>query len=84
MYSILTAPGAEERKAKRIRHSQYKDVLFLGRLFHHGMDMLPSQGQQIYGLHMNKVSLSPLDMKWWIAADGHGISTLAYGHREAG
>ena len=72
MYSILTAAGAEERKAKgvkkcvvkkHIRHNQYKDALFQGKLFHHGMDMLRSQGHQIYGLHVNKVSLSPLDTK---------------------
>ena len=46
------------------------------------MDMLHSQGHQIYGLRVNEVSLSPLDTKRWIVADG--ISTLANGHREAG
>ena len=91
MYCILTAADAEARKAKgvkncvveeHIRHEQYKEALFQGKQFHHGMDMLRSQGHQIYGLHVNKVSLSPLDTKRWIAADG--ISTLAYGHRKAG
>ena len=84
MYSILTAAGADERKGKgvkkcivkkHIRHNQYKNSLLQGKLFHHGMDMLRSHGHQIYGLHVNKVSLSPLDTKRWIAADG--ISTLA-------
>ena len=67
---------------KHICHAQYKAALFRGKLFHHGMDMLRSQAHQIYGLHVNKVSLSSLDTKRWVAVDG--ISTLAYGHREAG
>jgi hypothetical protein len=42
------------------------------------MDMLRSYNHEIYGIHLNKVSLSPLDTKRWIADDG--INTLAYGH----
>ena len=31
--------------------------------------MLRSEGHQIYGLHVNKISLSPLDTKRWIDAE---------------
>ena len=85
MYSILTAAGAEEQKAKgvkkcvvkkHIRHTQYKDAVFQGKMFHHCLSMLRSQGHQIYHLHEDKVSLSPLDTKMlYVVADG--ISTLA-------
>ena len=70
-YSILRAAGAEERKVKggkkcvgkkHIRHAQYKEALN-GKLFHHGMDIPCSHGHQVYRLHENKVSLSPLDTK---------------------
>ena len=72
MYSILTAAGAEACKAKEvkkcvvkkhIRHEQNKEAFFQGKTFHHGMDMVRSQGNQICGLHLNKVPLSPLDTK---------------------
>ena len=33
----------------------------------------------MYGMCMNKISISPFDTKRWIAGDG--IHTLAYGHR---
>ncbi|XP_046861648.1 uncharacterized protein LOC124454940 [Xenia sp. Carnegie-2017] len=91
MYSILKSDGLEERKAKGVKkavvkkhisHAQYKEALFESKRFRHGMDMLRSRGHQIFGEHVNKTSLSPLNTKRWIAADG--ISTLACGHREAG
>ena len=87
MHSVLTADENEIRKAKgvkkdvvkkQIRHEQYKECLSQSKIFHHGMEMLRSQDHRIYGLHVNKVSLSPLDTKRWISADG--INTLAYGH----
>ena len=87
MYSILTADEKEIRKAKgvkkcvvkkQIRHEQYKECLSQKILFHHGMDMLRSQGHHIYGLHVNKISLSPLDTKRFVL--NNGIDTLAYGH----
>ena len=46
------------------------------------MDMLHSCRHQILGEHVNKTLLNPLDMKRLITADG--ISTIAYGYREAG
>ena len=90
MYSILKADGLEERKdkgvkkavvKKHISHAQYKEALFEGKCFRQCMDMLRSREHQILSEHVNKTLLSPLDTKRWIAADG--ISTLAYGHREA-
>ena len=47
----------------------------------HGMDVLRSEGHQIYGQRLNKVSLSPFDSKRWIAENG--MDTLAYRNREA-
>ena len=42
------------------------------------MDMLRSYNHQIYGIKVNKTSLSPLDIKRWIFDDG--INALAFGH----
>ena len=44
------------------------------------MNMLRSERHQIYGIKVNKISLSPFDSKRCIAEDG--IKTLAYGHDE--
>ena len=40
------------------------------------MNILRSKGHEIYGMHVNKISLSPFDSKQWIADDG--IHTNAY------
>ena len=42
------------------------------------MKILRSEGHEIYGMHVNKISLSPFDSKRWIADDG--INTNAYGY----
>ena len=90
MYSILEASGACIKKAKgvkknvvkkHIRHEQYREALFGKKTFHHSMDVLRSEKHHIYGLHLNKVSLSPFDSKRWIAENG--VDTLAYGHKDA-
>lgn len=90
MYSILEAGGQNIKKAKGVKknvvkknipHEQYKEALFSKQTFRHGMDMLRSERHRIYGLHLNKVSLSPYDSKRWIAENG--VVTLAYGHRDA-
>jgi hypothetical protein len=89
MYSILKSDSKELKKAKgmqknvvkqQIRHQQYKESLFEKKVFHHGMNSLRSEGHKIYSLHINKVSLSPMDTKRWIAEDG--IHTLAHGHND--
>ena len=91
MYSILKVYDNEIRKAKgvkryvvkkHLRHEQYKEVLFQSKTLIHGMNMLRSERHQIYGMRMNKVSLSPLDTKRWIL--NNGIDTLAYGHKDIG
>ena len=42
------------------------------------MNILRSGGHEIYGMHVNKISLSPFDSKRWIDEDG--IHTKAYGY----
>lgn len=44
------------------------------------MNILRSEGHEIYGMHVNKVSLSAFDSKQWIEDDG--VQTLAYGHKK--
>ena len=88
MYSILKGDSKEIRKAKgvkkcvvkhQIRHEQYKETLFERKTFRHGMNMLRSERHQMYGIRVNKVSLSPFDSKRWIS--DNGVDTLGYGHR---
>ena len=43
------------------------------------MSMLRSEGHVVYGLSVNKTTLSPFDSKRWITSDG--VNTLAYGHK---
>lgn len=89
MYSILEAGGMNTKKAKgvkryvvekNIRHDQYMESLRESKTFTHGMNTIRSKGHKIYTQRMNKISLSPLDTKRWIAANG--IDTLAYGHKD--
>ena len=42
------------------------------------MNVLCSEGHEIYGVHVNKISLSPFDPKRFIAENG--IDTFAYGY----
>ncbi len=89
MYSIMTADEKNIKKEKGIKksvvkkqimHGQYKKTLFGTKQLHawHGMNILRSEGHEIYGMHLNKVSLSPFDSKRWIADDG--IHTNAFGY----
>jgi hypothetical protein len=76
---IKKAKGVKRYVVKKnITHENYKQSLFEKKTFRHGMNMLRSYGHQVYGIHLNKISLSPLDTKRWI--DDDGINTLAYGH----
>ena len=86
MYSVITKEE-EIRKAKGIKknvvknqitHENYLDWLFEDKTFKHQMNMLRSYNHQIYGINVNKTSLSPLDTKRWIS--DNGINTLASGH----
>ena len=91
MYSILKEGKKNEKKAKGVKknviekeimHGHYKEALFERRQFMHKMKILRSEGHEMYGMCMNKISLSPFDTKRWIADDG--IQTLAYGHFRLG
>ena len=42
--------------------------------------MLRSELHQIYGIQVNKVSLSSFDSKQWIVENG--VDMLAYGHKD--
>ena len=85
MYSILKADEKNVKEAKgvkksvvkkRIMHEMYKETLFGTEQLWHGMNILRSEGHEIYGMHLNKISLSPFDSKRWIGDDG--IHTKAY------
>ena len=87
MYSIKKA-GSNIKKAKGVKknviereitHEHYKQALFGRKQFMNKMKILRSEGHEMYGMCMNKISLSPFDSKRWIAGDG--VHTQAYGHR---
>ena len=63
---------------KQIMHEQYRETLFGTEHLWHGMNILRSEGHEIYGMHLNKISLSPFDSKRWICDDG--IHTKADGY----
>ena len=63
---------------KEITHEHYKEALLERKQFMHKMKILRSEGHEMYGMCMNKISISPFDTKRWIAEDG--IHTAAYGH----
>ena len=63
---------------KEITHEHYKEALRERKQFNHKMKILRSEGHEMYGMCMNKISISPFDTKRWIADDG--IHTAAYGH----
>ena len=72
--------GGEKNVIEReITHEHYKEALFGRKEYVHKMNILKSEGHEMYGMCMNKTSISPFDTKRWIAGDG--VHTLAYGHR---
>ena len=87
MYSIKKA-GSNIKKAKGVKknviereitHEHYKEALFGKKQYMHKMKILRSEGHEMYGMSLNKISISPFDTRRWIAGDG--VHTLAYGHR---
>jgi len=87
MYSMKKA-GSNIKKAKGvgknvierlITHEHYKEALFGRKHNMHKIKILRCEGHKIYGMCMNKTSISPFDTKRWIAGDG--VHTLAYEHR---
>ena len=88
MYSILKADEKKNIKKakgvkksvvkKQIRHEQYKETLFGTEQLWHGMNILRSEGHEIYGMYVNKILLSPFDSKHWIADDATQFKCLRY------
>ena len=77
--NVRKAKGVKKNVVKKqIKHKQYKQALFSKEQMWHGMNILRSEGHEIYGMHVNKISLSPFDSKRWIADDG--VNTKAYGY----
>ena len=77
--NVRKAKGVKKNVVKKqIKHEQYKQVLFSKEQMWHRMNILRSEGHEIYGMHVNKISLSPFDSKRWIADDG--VNTKAYGY----
>ena len=65
---------------KGSKHEHYKEALFgKKKVFRHEMNMLQSEGHGIYGVRVNKISLSPFDSKRYIRENG--TDTRAYGYR---
>ena len=59
-------------------HERYKETLFGSKQLWYGKDILRSEGHDIYGVHVNKISLSPFYSKRWI--DHDGINTFSHGY----
>ena len=88
LYSILRSDEQLIKKAKgvkkyvikkQINFENYKDALFHKKKYTHSMNMLRSIHHNIYGLTVNKITLSPLDTKRCTAPDG--ITTYAFGYK---
>ena len=61
---IKKAKGVKKSVVKKqIMYEQYKETLFGSKQLWHGMNILRSEGHEIYGMHVNKISLSPFDSK---------------------
>ena len=54
--------------------------MFERKQFWDGMNILGSEGHEIYSMHMDKVSLSAFNAKRWIKDDG--MHMLGYGHKK--
>ena len=89
LYSVLRTDEQIIKKAKgvkkyvikkQINFENYKDALFKKQTYTHKMNMLRSKQHNIYGLTVNKTTLSPLDTKRYTAPDG--ITTYADGYSQ--
>ena len=65
---------------KEITHEHYKKALFGRKQFMHKTKILRSDGTKMYGMCMNKISISLFHTNRWIADDG--IQMLAYGQKD--
>ena len=74
-----TAKGIKKNIIKnKIKHTNYKKVLFKNKQIHHTMKTIRSSKHLIGSYEINKVSLSCFDDKRYILTDGK--QSLAYGH----
>ena len=87
MYSLVDAHVEENKKAKGlnmgvtrgIRHKEYIDVLFGGKLIRHKLKGIQSTLHRIRTYDICKISLSCFDDKRYILDDG--INLMAYFHK---
>ena len=78
MYSIVEeqenikkAKGMKKNVVKKeIQHEQHKEALYERKQFCHGKNILRNEGHYVYGIHVDKFSLSAFDMKRWIEDEG--------------
>lgn len=88
-YSLLqendcknTAKGIKRCvKEKYLKHELYKSVLFDKKQVMNVQRTFKSDNHNVYSVETNKISLSSYDNKRYILDDG--ITTLAYGHKDA-
>ena len=74
-----TAKGIKKNVIeKKIKHEDYKNVLFNNEQMHHKMKTIRSQNLQLGSFELNKISLSCFDDKRFILEDG--IKSYAYGN----
>ena len=63
---------------KQVRHVHHKETLFVKKQLWHRMNILRSEGHEIYGMHVNKIPLLPFDTKRWVL---NGVHIVAYRHK---
>ena len=55
--------GEKNVTEKEITHKHYKEAPLKGKQYMHKMKILRSKGHEMYGMCMNKISISPFDTK---------------------
>jgi len=87
MYSVLTADGVMQMKAKGIpravvkynlKHEIYKECLETGKETKETIRQIKSDHHRLYKYKYSKIALSPFDSKRYLCSDGN--TTLAFGH----
>ena len=75
-----TAKGIKKNVIKqRLRHENYKDVLFNKKQIRHTMRVIKSEKHRLGSYVLNKTSLSCFDDKRYIHENG--VTSYAYGHK---
>jgi len=60
--NIKKAKGVKNNAVKKqIMHEQYKEMLSGTNQLWHRMNILQRKGHEMYGMHVNKILLSPFD-----------------------